>query len=216
MSCYMRLIGCLCMLHSLLPKRSVLYSHCVLWEKCGSTLLKSWSGFTYKHITYFPSERTLAERAKKDERKRRNCQTNDLNPRSNETWFMSFPQSKLGNKSKYFSLLRRQWIESVIQVKIMWIPGQRSLRICTQKCHEAVLKGRMEERKTTMKVRGEKTFKVTLALFPHGCKTFQCILLQHIHCSNQFYQRNQYGWNIGLLWVATFSWGPCERSNVFS
>lgn len=51
---------------------------------------------------------------------------------------------------------------------------------------------------------------------PRGCKAFQSTRLHNIHSSNQFYQRNQYGWNIGLLWLVTFSWGLREQGNVFT
>lgn len=49
-----------------------------------------------------------------------------------------------------------------------------------------------------------------------GRKAFQSTRLHNIHSSNQFYQRNQYGWNIGLLWLVTLSWGLCEQGNVFT
>lgn len=64
---------------------------------------------------------------------------------------------------------------------------------------------------------GKKTHsRSPSTLSPRGCRAFQSTRLHNIHSSNQFYQRNQYGWNIGLLWLVTFSWGLCEQGNVFT
>lgn len=76
-------------------------------------------------------------------------------------------------------------------------------------------------RKSDIKVKGRERKQKTHSrspstLSPRGCRAFQSTRLHNIHSSNQFYQRNQYGWNIGLLWLVTFSWGLCEQGNVFT
>lgn len=75
---------------------------------------------------------------------------------------------------------------------------------------EKVISKWKRERKQKTRSRSPST------LSPRGCKAFQSTRLHNIHSSNQFYQRNQYGWNIGLLWLVTFSWGLCEQGNVFT
>lgn len=140
-----------------------------------------------------------------------------LNSRSNKKCFVSFRQSKLGANPNIFPLWEgvnaerdtgEKSVSATLQVTQVTANARKSQKTMKE-CSKA------ERGKTDMKVRA-KTSKVTLVVFPHSCKTFQRAAPLRIHSSNQFYRRNQYGWNIGLLWVATFSWGLCERSNVFS
>lgn len=174
------------MLHSLLAKHTW-YSVCCQRNAAPYYWNPGQGSHTSKWNTFHLSELLLKE-LKNDERKQRNCPINDLNPRSNKNCLTSFLQSKSETNPNvfFFFFKKKAWIESVIQVKRMWIPCHGSLKLKHtwgyQKNHETVLKGRMG--KTGMKVREEKTFKVTLALFHDGYKTFQCTVLQHIHSSN--------------------------------